>query len=184
MMHFCLIASISADAERIVVVCRSTSAEVTAFGAGDPDAGFFFPANCDTTLQEGDQWAYNPKFGLRTMKELINVYHKTVGRNCNLELDWAPFEVGPQSGTLPPAQAARFQEFGEWIRSCYGESNRAAHTSGNTTAGAGGVTRMVLALPAAQGAVDAKPIDRVSIAEDQAFVAVGESVLLPHPLSL
>lgn len=183
-MHFCLIASISADAERIVVVCRSTSAEVTAFGAGDPDAGFFFPANCDTTLQEGDQWAYNPKFGLRTMKELINVYHKTVGRNCNLELDWAPFEVGPQSGTLPPAQAARFQEFGEWIRSCYGESNRAAHTSGNTTAGAGGVTRMVLALPAAQGAVDAKPIDRVSIAEDQAFVAVGESVLLPHPLSL
>ena len=68
----------------------STSANVMAYGAGDPDAGFFFPANCDTTLQEQDQWAYNPAVGLRTLKELIVVYHATVGRNCNLELDWAP----------------------------------------------------------------------------------------------
>jgi alpha-L-fucosidase len=43
----------------------STSSTSLAYGAGDPDAGFFFPANCDTTMQEGDQWAYNPKVGLR-----------------------------------------------------------------------------------------------------------------------
>lgn len=145
----------------------STSASVTAYGAGDPNAGFFFPANCDTTLQEHDQWAYNPTAGLRSLKELIHVYHSTVGRNCNLELDWAPFEAGPQSGTLPSAQTQRFQEFGQWIRACYGDDNRAARTSGNTT-GSNGTTRMVLNLPQWDPAYS-KPIDRVSICEDQAF---------------
>ena len=58
--------------------------------------------------------------GLRTLKELIEVYHKTVGRNCNLELDWAPYEAGPHAGTLPPAQTERFTGFGRWIHECYG----------------------------------------------------------------
>ena len=159
----------------------STSASVTAYGAGDPNAGFFFPANCDTTLQENDQWAYNPKVGLRSLKELITVYHSTVGRNCNLELDWAPFEAGPQSGTLPPAQTQRFQEFGEWIKACYGDGNRAAHTSGNTTGGGGNVTRMLLSLPTvdtsggspSSSSSSSSPsplvIDRVSISEDQSY---------------
>ena len=148
----------------------STSASSAAYGGGDPDAGFFFPANCDTTLQEGDQWSYNPKVALRSLKELIAVYHATVGRNCNLELDWAPFEAGPQSGSLPPAQTQRFREFGEWIRTCYGDANRAAQTSGNTTAGSGGgssgVTQMVLALPPPSATA---LIDRVSISEDQTY---------------
>jgi alpha-L-fucosidase len=151
----------------------STSATVMAYGAGDPNAGFFFPANCDTTLQEQDQWAYNPKVGLRTLKELIGVYHGTVGRNCNLELDWAPFMAGPDSGTLPPDQVKRFEEFGEWIEGCYGDGNRVAHTGGNTSVVPGGsaegTSSLVLQLPAGGGIDAPKPIDRVVIEEDQAY---------------
>ena len=83
--------------------CWSTSATVTAYGAGDPDAGFFFPANCEwchlvftnnATLQEGDQWAYNPKFGLRTLSELITVYHSTVPSQHTLVLSRIPDRLG------------------------------------------------------------------------------------------
>ena len=99
--------------------------------------------------------------GLRTLKELIVVYHSTVGRNCNLELDWAPFQAGPNAGSLPQEQVARFKEFGSWIKGCYGEGNRAAHTSGNTSA----VTHtLVLDISGV-----AKPVDRLVIQEDQSY---------------
>ena len=84
----------------------STAASSLAYGPGSPNATGFFPANCDTTLQEGDQWrvpltrssyprarartltvnrnsrsnhdrhrSYNPAVGLRSLAELISVYH-------------------------------------------------------------------------------------------------------------
>ena len=48
---------------------------------GDPDANIYQPGECDTTLQNGDQWFYNAKVGIRSLPELLNVYHGTVGRN-------------------------------------------------------------------------------------------------------
>jgi len=138
-------------------------------GPGNPNATGFFPANCDTTLQEGDQWSYNPSVGLRTLAELIAVYHSTVGRNCNLELDWAPYEAGELAGTLPANQSQRFAEFGAWIRSCYGPGNTASTTAGNTTRGPDGVYSLTLNLPAGSGEVD-----RLALGEDQAY---GERVM-------
>jgi hypothetical protein len=32
---------------------------------GDPNSPYFVPAECDTTLQEQDQWFYNPSVGIR-----------------------------------------------------------------------------------------------------------------------
>ena len=81
--------------------------------------------------------------------------------------------AGPHSGALPSSQTQRFEELGHWINSCYGDDNRAAHTSGNTTAisgGSGGSSRMVLQLPSVpEGASGISPIDRVTIMEDQAY---------------
>jgi alpha-L-fucosidase len=49
---------------------------------------------------------------------MIQVYHRTVGRNCLLMLDLTP----DRTGLIPPAYATRYKELGDFIRSCYGTS--------------------------------------------------------------
>lgn len=55
---------------------------------------------------------------LRSLEEMIQVYHQTVGRNCFLMLDLAP----DKTGLIPITHAARYKELGDFIRSCYGTS--------------------------------------------------------------
>ena len=55
---------------------------------------------------------------LRSLRELIDVYHQTVGRNCVLMLDLTP----DRSGVIPPAYAQRYKELADFIRSCYGNA--------------------------------------------------------------
>ena len=55
---------------------------------------------------------------LRTLVELIDVYHRSVGHNCVLLLDLTP----DRTGLIPPAYALRYKELGDFIRSCYGTS--------------------------------------------------------------
>ena len=50
-------------------------------GAGDPNSSLWNPAESDTTLQNGDNWFYDPGAGLRSLSALADVYHSTVGRN-------------------------------------------------------------------------------------------------------
>jgi len=128
---------------------------------GDPDATGFFPAVCDTTLQNGDQWAYAcslnrscPSPRLRTLKQLIDVYHGSVGHNCGLELDFAPMN----DGSMNISDKQRYKEFGDWIKACYDTP------VATTTSGAKSITLDT------KGAV----VDRVVIKEDQ---SQGERVL-------
>jgi alpha-L-fucosidase len=83
---------------------------------GDPQSPYFCPAECDTTLQTGDRWFYGVNQTLRSLEEMKDVYHKTVGRNCVLELDLAP----DRNGLVPSDQAARYKELGDFIKTCYG----------------------------------------------------------------
>ncbi|KAJ0120961.1 Alpha-L-fucosidase 1 [Diaporthe amygdali] len=83
---------------------------------GDPSSEYFAPAECDTTLQTGDRWFWGEDQPLRSLDEMIDVYHQTVGRNCILELDLAP----DRSGLVPARHAARYKELGDFIQSCYG----------------------------------------------------------------
>ncbi|CAF1138623.1 unnamed protein product, partial [Rotaria sordida] len=53
---------------------------------------------------------------LRSLSELIQVYHETVGRNCLLMLDLTP----DRTGLIPSAYARRYKQLGDFIRSCYG----------------------------------------------------------------
>merc|ERR1712154_375552 len=57
-----------------------------------------------------------PGESIRTLGQLITVYHQSVGNNCVLELDFAIDETG----NVASAQAERYKEFGEWINNCYG----------------------------------------------------------------
>ncbi|CAF1334163.1 unnamed protein product [Adineta ricciae] len=92
----------------------------TSSGGGDPNSPIFCPAECDTTLQVFDRWFWGPHVLLRPLPDLIDVYHRTVGRNCLLMLDLTP----DRSGIIPPEYANRYKELGDFIRSCYGSSVR------------------------------------------------------------
>lgn len=48
---------------------------------GDPTSTTWCPKCCDTTLQIGDTWFFEPDLPVRPLAELIRVYHQTVGRN-------------------------------------------------------------------------------------------------------
>ncbi|CAF1461859.1 unnamed protein product [Adineta steineri] len=92
----------------------------TSADGGDPDSPIFCPAECDTTLQMFDRWFWGRHVLLRSLQDLIDVYHRTVGRNCLLMLDLTP----DRSGIIPPVYANRYKEFDDFIRSCYDTSVR------------------------------------------------------------
>lgn len=119
-------------------------------GGGDPNSPYWCPAEVDTTLQNFDQWFYNPTAGLRSLDVLKGVYHNSVGRNGNLLLDFAP----QPDGLLPPDAVQRYKEFGDWIRSCYGRPLASTQGVGFS---------FVIALPAPTA------VDRIVIQEDQAY---------------
>lgn len=117
---------------------------------GDPSSPYFAPAECDTTLQTQDRWFWGEDQPLRSLAEMIDVYHQTVGRNCILELDLAP----DRSGLIPARHAARYKELGDFIRSCY---EQPITQISNTTTDTGVLISFDYPTP----------IDRVAIMEDQ-----------------
>lgn len=83
-----------------------------------------------------------------------DVYHRTVGRNCLLELDLTP----DRNGLIPASYAARYKELGDFIRSCYGApipGKHSVHPDGDE-----GVYRLSFDTPTT--------IDRIMLMEDQA----------------
>ena len=116
-------------------------------GRGDPNSTVFCPKGCDTTLQDFDTWFWEP-VGIRSLAELIAIYHATVGMNGMLEMDFAI----NRDGVVDPTHAARYAELGEWIRKCYGKS----------VAGVSNVTESVVTVTLAAPAA----VDRVMVRED------------------
>lgn len=117
-------------------------------GVGDPDSQDFCPKACDTTLQEGDAWFFTQGLAIRSLQELITVYHATVGRNGLLELDFAI----DRNGLVDAGHAARYKELGDWVRTCYGEPVASARGSGT--------------LPVVASFGNSQSIDRVIIQEN------------------
>ena len=61
---------------------------------------------------------------IRPLKDVINVYHQTVGRNGVLEMDFAI----DRTGRVDPKHATRYKAFGDWVKSCYDSPIAAAAT--------------------------------------------------------
>ena len=74
---------------------------------------------------------------------------QSVGANGHLEIDFAI----DRTGSIDPVHAARYKEFGDWIRACYGTP----FASSTLTGGASAVT---ITVPAGQ------VFDRVMLEED------------------
>jgi len=77
------------------------------------------PAEADTPLRK-DHWFWHPndEKSLKSLAELMETYHKTVGRGAQLMLGLAP----DNRGLLPESDVARLREFGNEVRRIYGET--------------------------------------------------------------
>jgi hypothetical protein len=108
------------------VVAHSTACSLNTGpygGAGCPvpdsqgdGCDLYYPAALDYTLQADDVWFWEPGRALRPLSELIDVYHRSVGRNTVMELDFAI----DRRGKVDPAHKALYAQFGSWISTCYG----------------------------------------------------------------
>jgi len=123
------------------------------YGSGCPSNSsnaVWNPSGVDFTLQQGDHWFWTPGDALHPLTDLIDVYHKSVGANAKLELDFAI----SRTGQLAPSHVAAYAAFGAWISACYSTPLARATP-------APGATTVTLDLGAA--AVD---VDRVAMQED------------------
>lgn len=74
------------------------------------------PAEADTPLRERHWfWHPNDEKSLKPLDNLLDIYHKSVGRGAQLVLGLAPDD----RGLMPEADVARLREFGAAIRSLY-----------------------------------------------------------------
>ena len=75
------------------------------------------PAEADTPLRTGHWfWHPNDEKSLKTLAQLMETYHQTVGRGAQLMLGLAP----DRRGLLPESDVARLKQFGDQIRRIYG----------------------------------------------------------------
>ena len=97
---------------------RTADSVAPVWGGGDPDGLIYAPPVCDTTFQTPTStWNWDPYHAQpRSLSDLKQLYHQSVGRSCGLELNFAPMP----NGHLAPNFVQRFNEFGGWIRACYG----------------------------------------------------------------
>ena len=129
-------------------------------GAPFPQGAVFDPAEVDTTLYSIDHWFWSnlTQFKIRSLEELQNIYHASVGNNGHLLMNLTP----NSTGLVPDAHAARYKAAGAWAARCYGASNVVANASSRN-----GAASLTL------GPFD-RAVDRVAIQED---LAQGERVL-------
>jgi len=74
------------------------------------------PAEADTPLRK-DHWFWHPndEASLKSVSELLDTYHQTVGRGAQLMIGLAP----DNRGLLPEADVKRLNEFGQAVSSIY-----------------------------------------------------------------
>ena len=89
------------------------------------------PAEADTPLRT-DHWFWHPndEKSLKSLPQLLETYHKTVGRGAQLVLGLAP----DRRGLLPESDVARLKELGDEVRRLYGQDSDGPEESWMSTA--------------------------------------------------
>lgn len=142
--------------------CWSTSNVGTSEGGtiekvfgGDPDGHLWVPGECDVPIRNHDWfWKPNREERLYALTDLMDMYYRSVGRNCNLLFN---ANIDPE-GLVPEADFRRYVEFGEEIKRRF--DNPLAKTAGK-----GGAVELSLESPS--------EINHVIIMED---IAHGERI--------
>ena len=136
--------------------CWATCASIeTAKGQGVPGGPVWSPAMCDVPLRD-HKWFWNPgqQDCLESLNALMNMYYKSVGRNCSLIVGAVP----NREGLLDDVDVRRMNEFGREVEKRF-EKPLA------TTSGKGNVVELELPRP--------QKVDHVSIMEQ---VSRGERI--------
>ena len=112
----------------------------------------------DVLAKQGQSiWWWSPAQTFKSLRELQIEYDNSVGHNANLLLGVTP----DFTGRLPAAHVARYTEFGDWIRGCYGQHNILAEKQGvKVQPSRANSVSIVLPLPSASS------FDRLWIMED------------------
>mmetsp|Transcript_21178 Transcript_21178/g.46020 ORF Transcript_21178/g.46020 Transcript_21178/m.46020 type:complete len:474 (-) Transcript_21178:57-1478(-) len=84
---------------------------------GDPNSSEWIPKFCDPQLFVDHVWFWEPNLAVRTLKDLIPIYHDIVGRGMVMEL---AFSID-RDGLVEDTHAAMYKKLGDWVRLCYGE---------------------------------------------------------------
>ena len=142
--------------------CWSTVKKLNDKGAGNPDGKIWNPGECDVPLPgHGWFWRGEAKPGKpsdqqqeKTLASLMEMYYRSIGRNCNLLLNATP----DTTGLIPEIILPHYANFGKEIRRRFG-------TPVAETKGEGETVELVLRKPA--------KIDHVIVMED---IAHGERV--------
>ncbi|MDL2322998.1 alpha-L-fucosidase [Bacteroidales bacterium OttesenSCG-928-A17] len=74
---------------------------------GEADGEFWIPAETDVSIRPG--WFYSPSTDdkVKTVEELVDIYHTSIGRNSNLLLNVPP----NREGRISPIDSLRLMEF-------------------------------------------------------------------------
>ena len=94
-----------------------STCDADSYGAGSPTSGFYFPAETDFTVLEGDTWFFDSSKNVRSPTELRAMYEASVGHNTNALIGIAVPPNGSMTGT---AQAAALAGLGAYVSACYG----------------------------------------------------------------
>jgi alpha-L-fucosidase len=131
---------------------------------GDPNSEEWVDKFCDPQLFRDHIWFWEPGRPVRTLEEMIPIYHDIVGRGMVMELAFAI----NREGLVDSTHEKVYRQLGDWVRSCYGAPIIAIATtttiSGTTT---GNDNEFRLQIP--KGAL----FDRIQIKED---IVVGQRI--------
>ncbi len=83
---------------------------------GDPAGDRWLPNECDARIRNTWFWRTDNADTLKSVDQLMDMYHRSVGHGAVLLLNHTP----DPTGAIPEADAVRAREFGEEIRRRYG----------------------------------------------------------------
>ena len=99
---------------------------------GDPDGSYWMPAMSDAPLRVYNgrhEWFWEPsdEKNVYPLKNLVDMYYKSVGRNSTLILGITP----DPSGLIPEPDVKRMKEFGDEIKRRFGKPIASVKGKGN-----------------------------------------------------
>jgi alpha-L-fucosidase len=102
--------------------------------AGNMDGEAWVPAETDVSIRPG--WFYSPRTDdkVKSVSDLVDIYHTSVGRNSNLLLNVPP----NREGRIHPGDSTRLMEFKRAVEACFarnlldGATLRALNTRGGS----------------------------------------------------
>lgn len=83
---------------------------------GDSTSQQWVDKFCDPQLFEDHIWFYEPNRKVKTLEELIPIYHDIVGRGMVMELAFAI----NREGLVEASHERVYKQLGKWVEECYG----------------------------------------------------------------